>query len=616
VVSFGHDDLGRANRVESVGKEYIKSVTYEDHGGMKEIRKNGYVLRKTFGYSAGRLQLTGITVAHCTDGALCAAPNNLLDLGFTYQTTASGGNGSGPNNNGNVFTQRIQVPGAFDMKQSYGYDAWNRLETFNEAPFAGGAATLNEKYCHDAHGNHAVEARAGVAAGVLLASPCTAAAVSAVFPLNRINMSAYDAAGGLAADHRSNMRYDAGDRLAKTWPLAPAGAAATTYEYDADGRRVALKAPGNVTTTFVYDAFGKLAAEYGGIAVGTSGTAYFSQDHLGSTRLVTDAAGAPVRRFDYWPFGMELFGTDTSYRTAALGYGTGSNPVVRFTGKERDGETGLDYFGARYMSGAQGRFTSPDPLLSSGRPWDPQSWNRYAYVLNNPLRYTDPLGLYVWDGSLGGDTSDDEVRKNYAKKQANQIIGRRNDIRGALAAGAKINDPRVQAAIGAYGAEGAANGVAVAMGKLSGNTAAQVSPGSPPVLASADGASVTANMLVTFDFSKVSGENDLVVNAAHEGQHMLDRQTFIGSTLTDPNAFSGPLNLTTYQTEVNAYTTGAAAFRALNPNSGYAVGGQLLWNPGWAAVDRQALDKMLAVPKPKGSYGVTPQNPGSVLYPK
>lgn len=94
----------------------------------------------------------------------------------------------------------------------------------------------------------------------------------------------------------------------------------------------------------------------------------------------------------------------------------------RSTGKERDAETGLDYFGARYLSAAQGRWTSPDPLLSSGRPWDPQSWNRYSYVLNNPLRYTDPLGLYVWDGSLGGDTADDEVRKNYAKKQANQII--------------------------------------------------------------------------------------------------------------------------------------------------------------------------------------------------
>ncbi len=277
---------------------------------------------------------------------------------------------------------------------------------------------------------------------------------------------------------------------------------------------------------------------------------------------------------------------------------------------------GLDYFGARYFSGAQGRFTTPDPLLSSGRPDNPQSWNRYAYVLNNPLRYTDPIGLYVWDSSLGGDTSDDEVRKNYAKKQANQIINRRNDIRSALTAGTNINDPRVQAAIAVYGAEGKANGVAVAAGRLPGNTAAQVGPGNPPILASADGKSVSANVLVTFDFSKVSGANDLVVNAAHEGQHVFDRQTFVGTTLTDPNAFGGPLNLTQYQTEVNAYTTGAGAFRALTPNAGYSVGGFLLWNPGWAEVDRHALDKMLAVPKPKGSYGVTPQNPGPRLYPQ
>jgi RHS repeat-associated protein len=59
----------------------------------------------------------------------------------------------------------------------------------------------------------------------------------------------------------------------------------------------------------------------------------------------------------------------------------------QFTGKERDAETGLDYFGARYMSAAQGRFTSPDPLLSSAHIASPQSWNRYSYTLNNPLRF-------------------------------------------------------------------------------------------------------------------------------------------------------------------------------------------------------------------------------------
>ncbi|MBE0656367.1 MAG: hypothetical protein IH602_01690 [Bryobacteraceae bacterium] len=64
-----------------------------------------------------------------------------------------------------------------------------------------------------------------------------------------------------------------------------------------------------------------------------------------------------------------------------------------FTGKERDAETGLDYFESRYFSSAQGRFTSPDALIAK-REWmtDPQRWNRYAYVRNNPLRYVDPNG--------------------------------------------------------------------------------------------------------------------------------------------------------------------------------------------------------------------------------
>jgi RHS repeat-associated protein len=63
-----------------------------------------------------------------------------------------------------------------------------------------------------------------------------------------------------------------------------------------------------------------------------------------------------------------------------------------FTGKERDGETGLDYFGARYMSSAQGRFTSPDPKLYPDAVLDSQSWNKYGYVRNNPLRLVDPNG--------------------------------------------------------------------------------------------------------------------------------------------------------------------------------------------------------------------------------
>lgn len=67
------------------------------------------------------------------------------------------------------------------------------------------------------------------------------------------------------------------------------------------------------------------------------------------------------------------------------------------TQRERDNETGLDYSINRYYSSTQGRFTSPDPMNSSGIPLLPQSWNRYSYTINNPLLYTDPEGL-IWDG--------------------------------------------------------------------------------------------------------------------------------------------------------------------------------------------------------------------------
>ncbi|HUS05355.1 MAG TPA: RHS repeat-associated core domain-containing protein [Bryobacteraceae bacterium] len=73
----------------------------------------------------------------------------------------------------------------------------------------------------------------------------------------------------------------------------------------------------------------------------------------------------------------------------------------KFTGKERDAETGLDYFGARYFSATQGRFTSPDPIhFQSSMLEDPQRFNLYAYVRNNPLRFVDPKGEAI---ELQGD---------------------------------------------------------------------------------------------------------------------------------------------------------------------------------------------------------------------
>ncbi|MCZ2074053.1 MAG: RHS repeat-associated core domain-containing protein [Bryobacterales bacterium] len=90
------------------------------------------------------------------------------------------------------------------------------------------------------------------------------------------------------------------------------------------------------------------------------------------------------------------------------------------TGKERDAETGLDYFGARYFSGAQGRFTTPDPtFMTKQRISDPQQWNLYAYVRNNPLMYVDPDGkelkLAIYNSS--------GLARNVATRVADRVAG-------------------------------------------------------------------------------------------------------------------------------------------------------------------------------------------------
>jgi RHS repeat-associated protein len=146
-----------------------------------------------------------------------------------------------------------------------------------------------------------------------------------------------------------------------------------------------------------------------GDATGGSATTihWLVPDHLGTPRIILDQTGASanVKRHDYLPFGEELY-AGTGGRTAAMGYAAGDGVRQQFTGKERDVETGLDYFGARYYSSIQGRFTSVDP--GSFVPADPQSWNRYPYTQNNPLKFTDPTGeeLYFTGDYAGGIIAD------------------------------------------------------------------------------------------------------------------------------------------------------------------------------------------------------------------
>lgn len=229
---------------------------------------------------------------------------------------------------------------------------------------------------------------------------------------NRISGGAwtYDTAGNVTADPGGTYAFDAENRMASA--MTPYNT--IVYGYDGDGRRVtkticpqgtsaskcASTLSGTTTMGYVYDAMGQLAAEYKSCQSPAScvdpnqpaGTVYLTADMLGSTRQVVNAQGGVVECVDYLPFGDFLPNPTSGLRSGISCYGQSQAVTQLFTGQERDGETGLDYFGARYFSGVQGRFTTADEPFVGQDPSDPQSWNLYIYVRNNPLAFTDPTG--------------------------------------------------------------------------------------------------------------------------------------------------------------------------------------------------------------------------------
>jgi RHS repeat-associated protein len=118
-----------------------------------------------------------------------------------------------------------------------------------------------------------------------------------------------------------------------------------------------------------------------------------SYDHLGSVRLVTDQSAQVVARHDFVPFGQEI---PAGWAGRGSQWGGSDGVGLRFTGQERDAETGLDYFGARYFGSALGRWTSPDRMnVTDDKLLAPSTLNKYVYAANNPLSFVDLDGRDV-----------------------------------------------------------------------------------------------------------------------------------------------------------------------------------------------------------------------------
>ncbi len=148
---------------------------------------------------------------------------------------------------------------------------------------------------------------------------------------------------------------------------------------------------------FAYSA--EFQSDVGQLCVSTSSTGpnykYVLSDLQGTTRAVMNNSGsssAVIARHDYLPFGEEVWAG--SYRSSSYSYGQTDANRQKYGLTERDDATGLDHTWWRKLESFSGRWTSPDPYARSMRVANPQSFNRYAYVQNDPVNFVDPSGLY------------------------------------------------------------------------------------------------------------------------------------------------------------------------------------------------------------------------------
>ena len=352
--------------------------------------------------------------------------------------------------------------------------------------------------------------------------------------------------------------YDAeGARVAKgslsSWPtacVAPTNAIFTltsSYVLDLGEQQVSEVSVSGSTNTWAHTnifAGGRLLATYK-----SSGTYFALNDWLGT------------KRAEYAPNG-----TPATFFSLPYGNGASSLPTTTehfFTGKERDSESGNDYFGARYYSSAMGRFMSPDwSAKAEPVPYakldNPQSLNLYAYVGNNPLIRTDPTGHYVCSGS---------------KEQCGAVRD------GLILAKAAMNNLGANSkegkAIGAvlkfYGAEGEKNGVGVSFGKLAVGTLGETSAGAHGTV----NIKFDLGQISAFSTGQMPGTSWVERSAVeiHEGTHGVD----------DKAAGHGPENRhEEMQTERNAYRNQSYVYQGLGMNTQYG-----LWSTSWSPANAE-----------------------------
>ncbi|MDP2654709.1 MAG: RHS repeat-associated core domain-containing protein [Candidatus Doudnabacteria bacterium] len=269
--------------------------------------------------------------------------------------------------------------------QTFAYDALNRLTT------ATGDGYGSKNYQYDEIGNIIQKDGLTYTYGQNGAGPHAVTSLSdgAVFQ--------YDANGNMTVRQQGGVMteylYDAENRLVE---VRRDSELAAKFEYDGDGGRTKkiLYDNGAMTKEFVF--VGALYEETDGAgtnfiylgdqrvaAAGNSEASFYHGDHLGGTNVVTDWGGVIKEVVEYEPYGQFTRHDD---------YSAGQSVEHYFTGQRLDDEVGLYYYGARYYDAGLGRFITADTVVPN--PNNPQEFNRYSYVLNNPVNRVDPSGHF------------------------------------------------------------------------------------------------------------------------------------------------------------------------------------------------------------------------------
>jgi len=419
VVSYALDEGGRLSQVASGSKIYANQFDYQWlTGSLKSVTLgNGTV--ETYSYNS-RMQVQSLD--------LSKSGTQIQHYDYKYGVYDPATHTvDETRNNGQIAQIESFVGTQKQWQQRFAYDSLNRLASTREFRGDNTQQSYLVNYDYDVFGNRYQKQAQNVG------NPFSQIWVEAGQidqATNRFNTGvSYDAAGNVTIDSKFRSRqlqYDAKDRQKQSANLDLSGAVDSVY--DAAGQRVATQVGGSLTNVLVYDSSGKLVAEYNATPA-NNGTQYVFGDHQNTPRTITDTQGQMVSRHDYLPFGEELGAV--GMRASVPGYGGTDTTRQKYAGMETDEATGMAHTLWRKYDSYSGRWTSPDPYGGSMMFADPQTFNRYTYVNNDPVNQTDPTGLMpmladastswsdvadgFWGSSFGGPRRENHIAEGMAR---------------------------------------------------------------------------------------------------------------------------------------------------------------------------------------------------------